>query len=95
MTRHVSPRLAAYAGLAALLLIAGLAAGRVELVALAAPFALAAFVGAAVARDPQVEVELRSTATECSRTSRSSATVGVSSANGAARSTSCSCCRTS
>jgi uncharacterized protein (DUF58 family) len=85
MTRHVSPRLAAYAGLAALLLIAGLAAGRVELVALAAPFALAAFVGAAVARDPQLEVELRIDRERVLEDEQVGATVGVSSANGAAR----------
>jgi uncharacterized protein (DUF58 family) len=54
MRRADSPRLAAYAGLAAIGLVAGLAAGRVEIVALAAPFALAAAVGAALTRDPQV-----------------------------------------
>jgi uncharacterized protein (DUF58 family) len=85
MTRHVSPRLAAYAGLAALLLIAGLAAGRVELVALAAPFALAAFVGAAVARDPQIEVEINIDRSRVLEDEQVGATVGVSSANGAAR----------
>ncbi len=58
MTRIVSPRLAAYAGLAAIALITGLAAGRVELVALAAPFALAAVAGAAIARDPAIEATL-------------------------------------
>jgi len=55
MTRFDSPRLPVYGGLAALGLLAGLALGRVELVALAAPFALAAVVGAALARDPQLE----------------------------------------
>ena len=54
MTRTDSPRLVVYAGLAAIGLIAGLAVGRVELVALAAPFALAAAVGAALAREPQL-----------------------------------------
>lgn len=54
MTRTDSPRLVVYAGLAAIGLIAGLAAGRVELVALAAPFALAAAVGASLAREPQL-----------------------------------------
>ena len=58
MTRTVSPRLAAYAGLAAIALIAGLAAGRVELVALAAPFALASVAGAAIARDPEIKATL-------------------------------------
>jgi uncharacterized protein (DUF58 family) len=55
MTRLDSPRLVTYAGLAAVGLIAGLALGRIELVALAAPFALAAGVGRALARDPQIE----------------------------------------
>jgi uncharacterized protein (DUF58 family) len=54
MRRTDSPRLAAYAGLAAIGLVAGLVAGRVELVALAAPFALAAAIGAATRRDPQL-----------------------------------------
>ena len=58
MSRITSPRLAGYAGLAAIALIAGLAAGRVELVALAAPFALAAVAGAALARDPAIEATL-------------------------------------
>lgn len=54
MTRTDSPRLAAYAGLAAIGLVVGIAAGRIELVALAAPFALAAALGAAGRRDPAV-----------------------------------------
>jgi uncharacterized protein (DUF58 family) len=54
MTRSDSPRLVVYAGLAAVGLVAGLAVGRVELVALAAPFALAAAVGAALAREPRL-----------------------------------------
>jgi uncharacterized protein (DUF58 family) len=58
VTRATSPRLAGYAGLAATALLAGLATGRVELVALAAPFALAALAGAALARDPAVETRL-------------------------------------
>jgi uncharacterized protein (DUF58 family) len=58
MTRFDSPRIVSYAGLAAFGLIAGLVAGRVELVALAAPFALAAVVGAALVRDPQVSATI-------------------------------------
>ena len=54
MTRSDSPRLVVYAGLAAIGLVAGLAAGRVELVALAAPFALAAAVGTTLAREPRL-----------------------------------------
>src|SRR5581483_11258092 len=49
VTRHVSPRLTAYAALAAAGLLAGLALGRVELVALATPFALAAVAAPAAA----------------------------------------------
>ncbi len=59
MTHRVSPRLGGYVGLAAVGLLAGLAFGRVELVALAAPFALAAAAGAALARDPRLEAHLR------------------------------------
>ena len=58
MTRLDSPRVVAYAALAAFGLTAGLALGRVELVALAAPFALAAVVGSALARDPQISVAI-------------------------------------
>jgi uncharacterized protein (DUF58 family) len=58
MTRIVSPRLAAYAGLAAVGLLAGLVLARVELVALAAPFALAAIAGAAFAREPDLSATL-------------------------------------
>jgi uncharacterized protein (DUF58 family) len=57
---HVrSPRLVTYGGLAAVGLLAGLVLGRVELVALAAPFALACVAGAALARDPEVAGTLR------------------------------------
>jgi uncharacterized protein (DUF58 family) len=58
MTRIVSPRLAAYAGLAGTGLLAGLVLARVELVALAAPFALAAIAGAAFAREPALQATL-------------------------------------
>ena len=58
MTRLDSPRLVTYAGLAALGLLAGLVLGRIELVALAAPFALAAVAGGALARDPRIEANL-------------------------------------
>ena len=58
MTQHVSPRLAAYVALAAAGLLAGLVLGRVELVALAAPFALAAVVAPALARAPSLRVAL-------------------------------------
>jgi uncharacterized protein (DUF58 family) len=58
MTRHVSPRLAAYAALASVGLLAGLVLGRVELVALATPFALAAVAAPALARPPQLRARL-------------------------------------
>jgi uncharacterized protein (DUF58 family) len=58
VTRHVSPRLTAYAALAAAGLLAGLALGRVELVAVAVPFALAAVAAPALAREPALVVRL-------------------------------------
>jgi len=58
MTRLDSPRLVTYAGLAAFGLLAGLVLGRIELVAIAAPFALAAAAGGALARDPQIEASV-------------------------------------
>lgn len=58
MTRHVSPRLTAYAALAAAGLLAGLVLGRVELVAVAAPFALAAVAAPALAREPTLHARL-------------------------------------
>ena len=58
MTQLDSPRVVAYAALAAFGLLAGLVFGRVELVALAAPFALAAVVASALARDPKIAVTI-------------------------------------
>ena len=57
MTGFTSPRLSAYAALAAAGLIAGLAFGRVEPVGLAAPFVLA-LVAAVAGREPEVSVQL-------------------------------------
>jgi len=57
VTGFVSPRLSAYAAIAASGLIAGLALGRVEPVALAAPFLLA-LVAAVAGREPRVSVRL-------------------------------------
>jgi uncharacterized protein (DUF58 family) len=54
MQRYDSPRIVTYAGLAGIALLAALFLGRVELVAVAAPFALAAVVGASLARDPEL-----------------------------------------
>ena len=58
MTPSASPRVTAYAGLAALFLIAALAIRRPELVVLAAPFALLPALGLALARAPEVRVWL-------------------------------------
>ena len=57
MIASTSPRLTAYAGLAAAGLVAGLALGRVEPVALAAPFLLA-LVAAVAWTEPQTSVRL-------------------------------------
>ena len=52
MTRSATPKLGAYAGLAALGLLAALATRRPELVTLAAPFALSAVLGLVLVRPP-------------------------------------------
>jgi uncharacterized protein (DUF58 family) len=57
VTGFTSPRLSAYASLAAAGLVAGLALGRVEPIALAAPFLLA-LVAAVARHEPQVSVRL-------------------------------------
>ncbi len=54
MTRTTSPKLTAYAGLAAFGLLAAVALGRPELAVLAAPFALVPALGLPLARDPSV-----------------------------------------
>jgi len=51
--RTAAPKLGAYAGLAALGLLAALVLGRPELAVLAAPFALLLFAGLAAAREPE------------------------------------------
>jgi uncharacterized protein (DUF58 family) len=58
MTRSASPKLGAYAGLAALGLLAALALRLPELVLFAAPFALVASVGALQVRAPHIELEV-------------------------------------
>jgi len=55
LTRSATPKLAVYAGLAALGLLAALATRRPELVLIAAPFALFAAVGLVLARQPQID----------------------------------------
>jgi uncharacterized protein (DUF58 family) len=78
VTRHVSPRLAAYTALAAAGLLAGLVLGRVELVALATPFALASIAAAALMRPPQVHVELALDRDRALETETVDATVSLS-----------------
>ena len=56
MTRTLSPKFAAYAGLAALGLLAALATRLPELVALAAPFALLPAVSLLATREPKISV---------------------------------------
>jgi uncharacterized protein (DUF58 family) len=58
LRRSATPKLAAYAGLAALGLLAALATRRPELVVVAAPFALAAAIGLVLARPPRIDAEL-------------------------------------
>ncbi len=58
MSRRASPRVAGYAALTAIGLVAALAVRRPELAVLVAPFALILSVGLRNAGDPKVEVEL-------------------------------------
>ena len=59
MTRRPSDKIAAYVGVAALTLLAGLSLGRPELVAVAAPLAVLVVAGLAGARDPELAAEVR------------------------------------
>ena len=56
MTRSATPKLGAYAGLAALGMLAALALGRPELAVLAAPFAVAVAAGVPWAVDPHIRM---------------------------------------
>jgi uncharacterized protein (DUF58 family) len=58
MTRSPSPKVGAYAGLAALGLLAAVALRLPELVLLAAPFAVVATLGAFQVRTPRIELEV-------------------------------------
>ncbi len=80
MTRYTAPRVAAYAALAAAGLIAGLALGRVEAVALAAPFVLA-LVAVAAEREPRVDVDLSLDRERALEGEEVTATIDVSSAD--------------
>jgi uncharacterized protein (DUF58 family) len=59
VTRRPSDKIAAYVGVAALTLLAGLSLGRPELVAVAAPLAVLVVAGLAGARDPELDAEVR------------------------------------
>ena len=85
MTRLDSPRLVQYGALAASALLAGLVLGRVEIVALAAPFAIACVVGAALARDPQVTGTLGLARERALEDENVAATIELASAPGADR----------
>lgn len=84
MTRFTAPRLSAYAALAASGLIAGLALGRVEPVALAAPFVLA-LVAVAAAREPRVTLQLSLDRDRALEGEEVTAAIDVSTADGATR----------
>jgi uncharacterized protein (DUF58 family) len=85
MTRTVSPRLAAYIGLAGFGLLAGLVLGRVELIALAAPFALAAVAGAALAREPELQATIALDRERALEGEEVRATIEISSVSGSDR----------
>jgi uncharacterized protein (DUF58 family) len=57
VNRRPAPKIAAYAGVAAVALLAGLALGRPEPVAVAAPLAVLVVAGLAAARDPELDVD--------------------------------------
>jgi uncharacterized protein (DUF58 family) len=84
VTGFISPRLPAYAALAATGLVAGLAFGRVEPVALAAPFVLA-LVAAVAGREPRVSVWLSLDSDRALEGDEVTATIRLSSADGADR----------
>ena len=57
MTRLLTPKLGAYAALAAASLLAAILFARAEAAMLALPFALVALLGMALVREPQLELE--------------------------------------
>ena len=84
MTGFTSWRLPAYASLAAAGLVAGLALGRVEPVALAAPFLLA-LVAAVAGREPRVSLRLSLDRDRVIEGDEVTVTIGLSSAGGVDR----------
>jgi uncharacterized protein (DUF58 family) len=84
VTRFTSPRLASYALLAASGLIAGLALGRVEPVALAAPF-IVALVAVAAERGPRIDLRLSLDRERALEGEEVTATIDVSAPDGGTR----------
>jgi uncharacterized protein (DUF58 family) len=84
VTGSISPRLTAYGSLAAAGLVAGLALGRVELVALAAPFILA-LVAAVAGPEPRVSIRLTLDRDRAIEGEEVTANVELSSTGGAER----------
>ncbi len=85
MNRFTSPRVAAYAALGAAGLIAALALGRVEPVALAAPFVLAVVAASVFGREPDISASFTVDRERALEGDEAIATVEVASAEGAAR----------
>lgn len=85
MTRSASPRLQAYAALAALALVAALGAGRPDLAALAVPFLLFVAVALTWSPPPALDGELRIERDRILETDRVEAVVTVRNRGGAAR----------
>lgn len=79
-----APQLGRFIAVAAPLLLGGLLLGRVELVVLAAPLLVVLCAGL-LARNPEVSVELRLSASRCLEDQRIVATVRVSAAAGSGR----------
>jgi uncharacterized protein (DUF58 family) len=82
MTRSASQRLRGYAALAGIGLVAGLASGRVELVVLATPFALAAAAALVLAAEPQLFARISVSRERALEGDDVTATIELSSASG-------------
>jgi uncharacterized protein (DUF58 family) len=85
VNRFTSPRVAAYAALGAAGLIAALALGRVEPVALAAPFVLAVVAASVFGREPDISASFTTNRERALEGDEVIATVEVASTDGAPR----------
>jgi uncharacterized protein (DUF58 family) len=85
VSRRASPRLGAYAGLSALLLLASLVLGRPELVVLAAPLALLLAVGLVLAGAPEVDVACELSTDRALEGDELTATLGIRAATAVER----------